>query len=46
MSLTIWRYSLWTITVFVVIWIICLVSAVVGGKSVDKLRQPIRATDN
>lgn len=28
----VWKYSLWTVTLFVVSWIICLVSALVAGK--------------
>jgi hypothetical protein len=28
----VWKYSLWTATLFVVSWVICLVSALVAGK--------------
>jgi hypothetical protein len=40
------KYGLWAATLIAVYWAILLVSAVVGGKSIDKLRQPIRGTDD
>jgi hypothetical protein len=32
----IWKYTLWTATLFVTSWAITLISALVGGKSIDK----------
>lgn len=40
------KYGLWAATLVAVYWTICLVSAVVGGKGVDKLRAPVRGTDD
>lgn len=28
----VWKYSLWTASLFVVSWVVCLISAVVAGK--------------
>jgi hypothetical protein len=44
MSKTIWRYGLWTATLLTLWWITALVSALVGGKGLDKMRVPVDGT--
>lgn len=36
-----WRYTLWSVTLVIITWAICLISAVVGGKGVDKMRDKL-----
>jgi hypothetical protein len=40
-TLKIWKYSLWTATIFVVVWVISLISCIVGGKGIDKMRRGV-----
>jgi hypothetical protein len=38
----VWKYSLWTATLFVVSWAIALISALTAGKGLDKMREEPR----
>lgn len=37
MSMRVWKFSLWTATLFVATWFVLLVSALVAGKGIDKV---------
>lgn len=44
MSRTWFRYGLWAATLVVVAWATALMSALVGGKGIDKVRVPVDGT--
>lgn len=44
MSKTWFRYGLWGLTLATVWWVAAIVSALAGGKGLDKLRIPVDGT--